>query len=65
MKVKYVRDMLIHDFDVFRWILRTPIERIGEAAVRAMVRAHESGGRRRPAGTMLIQPFELFTPENV
>jgi len=45
-------------------VLRTPIERIGEAAVRAMVRAHEPGGAP-PAGTMLIQPFELFTPENV
>ena len=45
-------------------VLRTPIERIGEAAVRAMVRSFEPGGAP-PAGTMLIQPFELFTPENV
>jgi LacI family transcriptional regulator len=45
-------------------VLRTPIERIGEAAVRAMVRALEPGGAP-PAGTLLIQPFELYTPENV
>jgi LacI family transcriptional regulator len=49
---------------VIDFVMRTPIERIAEAAVRAMVRALEAGGAP-PAGTMLIQPFELFTPENV
>ncbi len=45
-------------------VLRTPIERIGEAAVRAMVRALEPAGAT-PAGAPLLQPFELYTPENV
>ena len=45
-------------------VLRTPIERIGEAAVRAMVRSLEPGGVPQ-AGAMLVQPFELYTPENV
>jgi LacI family transcriptional regulator len=45
-------------------VLRTPVERIADAVVHAMVAALAPGAA--PArGAMLAQPFELFTPENV
>jgi LacI family transcriptional regulator len=45
-------------------VIRTPVERIADAAVRAMVRALEPGAVPMQ-GAMLTQPFDLFTPENV
>jgi LacI family transcriptional regulator len=45
-------------------VMRTPVERIAEAAVRAMVRAVEPGAPPM-LGVALAQPFDLFTPENV
>jgi LacI family transcriptional regulator len=45
-------------------VIRTPVERIADAVVRAMVRALEPGAVSMQ-GTMLTQPFDLFTPENI
>lgn len=45
-------------------VIRTPVERIADAAVRAMVRALESGAVPMH-GVVMAQPFDLFTPENV
>jgi LacI family transcriptional regulator len=49
---------------VIDFVMRTPIERIAEAAVSAMVRAVEPGAVPM-LGAMLAQPFDIFTPENL
>jgi len=49
---------------VVDFVMRTPIERIAEAAVNAMVRAVEPAALPTQ-GAMLTQPFDIFTPENV